>query len=206
ERFARSERDPQRAAELLVAAANEAGGEDNITVIVIDVLDVAAPSADGAEAGERPESPTTIASAVPAPPVQAVPRARRARRSRIRTIRGALLVALPLVVILGVAAGVLGWYARSSYFVGASSNEVVIYKGVPGGVLGWNPTVDQRTGIHVDALPPLDRDRVRTNASRGSLQTTREYVNRLQANATAASTTTTTFRPPGAPTTITSRP
>jgi protein phosphatase len=205
ERFARSERDPQRAAELLVAAANEAGGEDNITVIVIDVLDVAAPSADGAAAAARPQQPTTIASAAPAPPVQAAPRARRARRSRIRTIRGALLVALPLVVILGVAAGVLGWYARSSYFVGASSNEVVIYKGVPGGVLGWNPTVDQRTGIQVDALQPLDQDRVRTNSTRGSLSTARAFVDQLQSSVTSTSTTTTT-QPKPKPRTTTTRP
>jgi protein phosphatase len=202
ERFARSERDPQRADELLVAAANEAGGEDNITVIVIDVLDVAAPTADGAAAAARPEQPTTIASAAPAPPVQAAP---RARRSRIRTIRGALLVALPLVVILGVAAGVLGWYARGSYFVGASSNEVVIYKGVPGGVLGWNPTVDQRTGIQVDALQPLDQDRVRTNSTRGSLSTVRAFVDQLQSSVTSTSTTTTT-QPKPKPRTTTTRP
>jgi len=201
ERFARSERDPQRAADLLVAAANEAGGEDNITVIVIDVLDVTAPSADGAETGARPEPPTTIASAAPAPPVRAVP---RARRSRIRTIRGALLVALPLVVILGVAAGVLGWYARSSYFVGASSNEVVIYKGVPGGVLGWDPTVDQRTGIQVAALQPLDQDRVRTNSTRGSLSTARAFVDQLQSSVTSTSTTTTLPKPK--PKTTTTRP
>ena len=30
-------RDPQRAATTLVAAANDAGGHDNITVIVVDV-------------------------------------------------------------------------------------------------------------------------------------------------------------------------
>lgn len=33
--------DPQKAATILVAAANEAGGRDNITVVVVDVIDVA---------------------------------------------------------------------------------------------------------------------------------------------------------------------
>jgi PPM family protein phosphatase len=198
ERFARSERDPQRAADLLVAAANDAGGEDNITVIVIDVLEVAAPPEDGAAGYPAVESPTTI---TPAAPPLLVPVEPRARRSRLRTVRGVLFVVLPLVVILGVATGVLGWYARSSYFVGASRNEVVIYKGVPGGVLGWDPTVDQRTGIAIDALEPLDQDRVRTNSTRGSLSTARAFVGRLQTSATSTSTTTTTVKTPKTTTT-----
>ncbi len=199
ERFARSERDPQRAADVLVAAANDAGGEDNITVIVVDVLEVAAPPEEGAAAFPPAEPPTTIAPAAPPPPF--VPAAPRARRSRLRTVRGVLFVVLPLVVILGVAGGVLGWYARSSYFVGASRNEVVIYKGVPGGVLGWDPTVDQRTGIKVDALQPLDQDRVRTNSTRGSLSTAQAFVGRLQDSVTSTSTTTTTVKKPKTTTT-----
>jgi protein phosphatase len=202
ERLARSERDPQRAADVLVGAANDAGGEDNITVIVIDVIDVleaTAPPEDGAAALAPAEPPTTIAPEAPAPFVPVEP---RARRSRLRTIRGVMFVVLPLVVILGVAAGVLGWYARSSYFVGASRNEVVIYKGVPGGVLGWDPTVDRRTGLQVDALQPLDQDRVRTNSTRGSLSTAEAFVGRLQESVASTSTTTTTVKKP----TTTTRP
>ena len=109
---------------------------------------------------------------------------------------------LPLLFIVGIAAAALGWYARSSYFVGASGNEVVIYKGVPGGVLGWNPTVDQRTGVVLGSLPALDRDRVQTNSSRGSRATAEAYVGRLRAAATTTTITTTTTRPK---TTTTSR-
>ena len=46
----RREPDPQRAADALVDAANAAGGEDNITVVVVDVLD------DDAAARQRPGS------------------------------------------------------------------------------------------------------------------------------------------------------
>ena len=207
ETILRSERDPQHAADALVAAANEAGGEDNITAVVVDVLDVDDDAA-AAEAVAASEA-AAAAPAPPEPPPRPSRREReRSRGSRLRTVRGVIFVLLPLILIVGVATAALGWYARKSYYVGVSGNEVVIYQGVPGGVLGWNPTIDEHTGIRVDTLPQLDRDRVRTNASRGSLDTTRAYVGQLQANvaATSSTTTTTILRPPGATTPTTTRP
>jgi serine/threonine protein phosphatase PrpC len=194
ERLARSEPDPQSLADAFVRAANDAGGDDNVTVVVIDVVEVDAPAPpdpttlhdDGAAPGSR-----SAVIAPPDPPEPPVPKEPRVKGSRRRTVRNAILVLLPLVLILGAATAALGWYARSSYFVGASGNEVVIYKGVPGGVLGWNPTVDQHTGLTVSQLSPLDRDRVQTNSSRGSLTTTRGYVDRLETLATTTTTTTT---------------
>jgi hypothetical protein len=117
-----------------------------------------------------------------------------------------ILVLLPLLVIVGIATAALGWYARSSYFVGVSGNQVVIYKGVPGGVLGWNPTVDTRTGLAVAALPALDRDRVQTNSARGSLATAQAYVARLQAATTTTTTTVTTTTTRPKRTTTTTKP
>jgi len=209
ERLLRTEREPQHAADALVDAANASGGEDNITVVVVDVLEVDPPAPPDPTAllvdGEgRPEEAASPQPA-PEPPAPA-----RSKRSRLRTVRGALLVLVPLLLIIGVAAGILGWYARSSYFVGADNNEVVIFKGVPGGVLGWNPTIDRRTGIRVADLPQLERDRVETNSTRGSLATADAFVTRL-AGATTTTTVprTTTTRPRTAttrPRTTTTRP
>ena len=58
-------RDPQEAAETLVRMANEAGGNDNATVVVLDVMvgEPLRPSRDGAGAGE------SAAAATAAPPV-----------------------------------------------------------------------------------------------------------------------------------------
>jgi protein phosphatase len=206
ERLARTEPDPQRLAEALVAAANSAGGEDNTTVVVVDVLEVDAAGPEDRTALIPVQASGVATSAVIAPPDPPDPPARTAsgrRPSRGRAVRGAILVLLPLLLILGAATAALGWYARGSYFVGASGNEVVIYKGVPGGVLGWNPTVDERTGIAVSALPTLDRDRVQTNSSRGSHATAQSYVERLQFAATSTTTTstTTTTKPKTTPTT-----
>jgi serine/threonine protein phosphatase PrpC len=198
ERMTRTEADPQRLADALVAAANAAGGEDNITVVVIDVLEVDAPRAPDpallATADEADEPSRSAVVAPPEPDEPTPPREPRPAGARRRAVRGVVLVLLPLVLIVGAAAAALGWYARSSYYVGAAGDEVVIYKGVPGGVLGWNPTVDERTGLHVEDLSTLDRDRVMTNSSRGSLATAREYVQALENATTTTSTTTTTVR------------
>ncbi len=217
QRVARGISDPQHAAEALVAAANEAGGDDNITVIVIDVLEVdertvpPAPEATAvATATDGASTRATVlgdqarpAVSIPAPDV-AETAPREPRRSRVRAFRRAVLVLLPLVLILAVAVGTLGWYARRSYYVGAVADEVVIYKGVPGGVLGWDPTVDEHTGVALDRLPEADRQRVTTNASRGSLSTARSFVARLRNEATT--TTTTTFAPTTARVTTTTKP
>jgi len=195
ERLAHDEADTQHLADALVRAANDAGGEDNTTVVVIDVLEVdpagaVDPTAILAEAA-APISRSTVLAPVD-PPDPPVPREPRLRGSRRRAVRSVALVLLPLLIILGVATAALGWYARGSYFVGVSGTEVVIYKGVPGGVLGWNPTVAQHSGVQVAILPPLDRDRVETNGARGSLATAQDYVVRLQTAATSTTTTSTT--------------
>jgi protein phosphatase len=195
ERIALGERDPQRAAQLLVDAANDAGGEDNITVVVIDVVELDQMPAADAEVSPPVEPVTAITPAVA--DVQ-VAQPKRPLRAAMRVV----LVLLPVLLILGIAAAAIGWYARDSYFVGASQGEVVIFKGVPGGVLGWDPTIDERTGIRLDDLSQLDRGQVETNTTKGSRATAEGLVNRLRA--AVAPSTTTTIKPPR--TTTTRRP
>ncbi len=177
----RAESDPTAAANALVDAANAAGGDDNITVVVLDAQadgrdplpdSVAAAITGGrgrAAAGEP--SPTTevveppdvtvvtettsrdasagpVAEPVAAPPRDtAAYREPRARRNVGRAIGRVLLFAVPILVILGIAIGAIGWYARNSYFVGTVRGEVVVYRGRPGGMLFWDPSVVRRTGV-----------------------------------------------------------
>ena len=78
----RSEPDPQRAAELLVDAANRAGGEDNITVVVIDVLEVdpAAPRRpDVLAPPAEPDRPATMQPCAGSRRLPGEPRCRRDR-------------------------------------------------------------------------------------------------------------------------------
>ncbi len=113
ERLARTEADPGRLAEALVAAANAAGGEDNVTVVVVDVIEVDAATAPDPTALLAQQEPAISRSAViapPDPPDPAPAKAPRPKGSRRRTVRGLILVLLPLLVVLGAATAALGWY------------------------------------------------------------------------------------------------
>jgi protein phosphatase len=222
ERLVRTEPDPQRAAELLVDAANRAGGEDNTTVVIVDVVEVdadevpvpetvapteaiATPDAPAPSPGHRPAMRPAPEPPAPAP-------ARPPGASWGSRIRGALLLFVPLILVLGIAVGGVGYYARRSYYVGFAADRVVIYKGVPGGVLGWDPTVEQPTRLTAGQLTQIDRDRVAGGGGRGSLSHARQFVANIQAhvNATSTTTTTTTTKPRVTPKTTvrptTSRP
>ena len=64
----RRHRDPARVADVLVAAANAAGGEDNVTVLVADVV------ADEVDEVDEPDAaPAPVAPAAPAAPVAPAP-------------------------------------------------------------------------------------------------------------------------------------
>jgi protein phosphatase len=201
ERIARNEPDPQRAAEALVDAANRAGGEDNTSVVIVDVLEVdpaEVPDPDALVAAAEAQ-PAHRAPMRPAPEPEPVAPPRAPAASWGSRIRGTLLLFVPLLLVLGIAVGAIGYYARRSYYVGFATNRVVIYKGVPGGVLGWNPTVERRTGLTAGVLTDIDRQRVAAGSGRGSLEDAQRFVGNLREHVNATSTTTT--RPPVRPTT-----
>jgi protein phosphatase len=200
ERIVRDADNPQRAAEELVDAANSAGGEDNVTVVVVEVVEVDEEAPPDPEQLAAPAAAATPA-VEPAPDV-AAPTSPPPRPPLRRRVRAAVLVVVPLVLIFAVAVGALGWYARRSYYVGHDGEVVVLYKGVPGGVLGWDPTVERRTKLRVDDLLAVDRAAVDDGAARGSRADGERYIERLRDRVAATSTTTTTRRAP----TTTTRP
>jgi protein phosphatase len=108
----RDQEDPQLACDRLVEAANQAGGEDNITAILVDVL-------DRDEASE--------ASAIgPAPAPPPAPK----RRSIV------LKAAAAAIVIIVAAWFGVRLYVNHQWYVGDSGGRVAIYHGVPATILG----------------------------------------------------------------------
>jgi serine/threonine protein phosphatase PrpC len=125
--------DPQNAAELLVNAANRAGGVDNITAVVLDIAEGeidSDPPPSGTVSTRTPVSPlrTKVAPAGPAEEAARPPPAIR---------RAAVGVAVALaVIVLGLVA--LRLYVDSQWYVGVSDGRVAIFRGIPAEVAGFH--------------------------------------------------------------------
>jgi protein phosphatase len=179
----RREEDPARAATHLVDAANRAGGIDNITVLVLGVTDD-----DGPVPAAPPVDSVVTAAAVDARVVDEPDDEPRAPRRR--TAARVLLWTIPILVIIGIAFGVVAWYARNQFFVGSAAGRVTVYRGVPDGLLWFDPTVDRRTALEVGELRPVDADRVRSRPTFSSQGDANDYVRELSGRAASATTTT----------------
>lgn len=174
------EDDARRAAQQLVDAANEAGGEDNVTALVVDVVED-----DRGLVAPAPVEEDVTAEGAPVKP----------KRGRGRKTLRALLWILPVLAILALAFGAVGWYARRTYFVGVSHNHVTVFKGRPGGVLGWNPTIEKRSSLDLSQLTQAEADAVKDNKTFSSRGGADAYVRRLN-NAVEQRTTATTVPTP----------
>jgi PPM family protein phosphatase len=135
-------RDPQKAAERLVALAVEGGGPDNITVIVID------PEQAGTEPDTTGDLAPGVESATGAMPAVADPEAAAARRDgraaraakdrSLRLHRRLQRTLLVLIVVVLVAVAVVAGrsFLFSRYWVGFDGDSVAVFQGVPGDVAG----------------------------------------------------------------------
>jgi serine/threonine protein phosphatase PrpC len=157
------ERDPQRACDELVQSANAHGGDDNITVIVLDIQ-----QGDGSDAATTAaeRSPATVggsaAVAESAPPRTSEPGEEdreRPRRGRLRyALWGLLVVAIVLGSILGFRA-----YVDRQWYVGEQAGRVAIYNGIPSSVAGFRLS-------HVAELTDLSSARVERLPAYGDLR------------------------------------
>jgi serine/threonine protein phosphatase PrpC len=127
-----------QAGRTLIRAANDAGGRDNITVVLFRLEDVEAargqvdqPTGDSATATALGPVPRRI------PQTPLVKASARSRRSR-RRLLGALAVLLLVVAPVGIGVYIA---TQSVYFVGTSSDGfVTLYRGLP---------YDLPAGIHL---------------------------------------------------------
>jgi PPM family protein phosphatase len=139
--------DPERAARLLLSAALDAGGNDNITIVVVDVKEQ--PAADVQERRERRSGGTSEMVAL-GPSGQGVeahtpPRTRprrstkAVRRKRSRgfwKVLGKLVRGLAIVLVLVAALTPVYLWGSTRYFFEFDEGEVVAYQGLPYAPLG----------------------------------------------------------------------
>jgi protein phosphatase len=114
-----SKKDPQDAADALVEAANEAGGQDNITAVVIDV------HPDG---GAAPATAARTEFAAPRRAANAGGQSGWARR---------LIWLAAVVVVAGLGLwAVKALWIDNQFYVGESGGVVAVYRGIPAEPLG----------------------------------------------------------------------
>jgi protein phosphatase len=220
-RILRRERDPRRAAEMLVDAANAAGGEDNVSAVVVEAASDDPPveaAVDGATTatpvvrpsdtaatpdGHGPDAAGTLGHRADdhLPEEQLPTPIRLAPRGTTRRVLRFLAWLLPVLIVVGVAIGAVAWYARKAFFVTFDSGRVTLFRGRPGGVLGFEPTVDRRTALRPSDLTEADQADVRGKKRFTDERKAKLYISALQQKAKeraalAATTTTTGPTPP----------
>ncbi len=172
QKILQDEPDPQVACDQLIDAANRAGGDDNITVIVLDFEDGGGDStaavAPASETGSSDQGPPEISAEARSPgatvragppedgksatrsvPVVKEPRQpeARPRRLRIRWRRVAFWVGVVVVVILAALIGARA-YIGHQWYVGDANGKVAIYNGIPTKVAGLHLShVEQATNL-----------------------------------------------------------
>jgi serine/threonine protein phosphatase PrpC len=192
--------DPEEAARELVTQAKLHGGNDNITVVIVEVVDGPAPAvteADGpVAAGEDGPTAALPIGAVIASEAAGAPRVNvdrvnvtRAKvpRARVFTVRVVAFVLL-LVALVVVAAAGTEYYARDAYYVGLKARQLTIFKGRPGGVLWWKPTVAAETGVTTADVDAYHLASLRAGVQESSVSSAHIYVSRLKAEKAATST------------------
>jgi protein phosphatase len=195
--------DPTEAANELVRVALESGGRDNVTVVVVDVTDdddkALAASAALARDPSGTKAHTDLAgfTAAPAEPsvTKATTPAKKTKEPKPRAKRLTWRVPvflLALVVVLGAAAGAVGWYGRHTYYVGFSGDQVAIFKGKPGGVLWIDPTLQATTGIQRADVPKEFLARITKGVEEATLKDAAAFVDNVRKAAAPTTTTTTT--------------
>lgn len=133
--------DPQAASNALVEAANAAGGQDNITTIVLDVVDAVEP-------------PPTQPADVEARTAEATGSSKRPSR---RLPRLALRAGIPLLLFTALVVGVR-IYVNGQWFVGVHDGNVSLYRGIPTRVLG----LDLATLVEETEIPAQSAEQLQT--------------------------------------------
>ena len=158
--------DPQDAARALVTAANEAGGQDNISVVVVDLGGQSAGRGWRAARASRGSRDADAASRT------------AARRSWLAV---AAWIAVLLLVIGGIAYATWS-YAQSQAYLIDESGFVVVYRGVPGSLAGislnWRAA---ETTVPTSGLGPVLAGRLADGVRVDDLQTAYALVEQYRA-------------------------
>ncbi len=181
---------PERAVRALVSAALEAGGADNVTVVVVDVREED-PPVEELHRGDTEEFRAILPDDARAKtPRGGVPRGKkhassRAKRSDLgRPGRTVVVLVRAVAVALVLAALLTPFYlwGSSRYFLGFDEGEVVVYRGLPYTPWGLELSEEvRRTGLEEADVEERFRDDVEDHRLYPSEEQVEEVVRGLEA-------------------------
>ncbi len=165
----------------LIDAARQAGGRDNISVVLLEF--------DEVEVATTPIKKTLVA---PAPPVA---QSTRSVSSRSRQRRFSWRLWVGLAFFLAIVAGffaVVHWYAYSTYYLANDNGFVAVYQGQPNGVLWYKPVKVLDTPYSSSQLRTADQIALGATISEPSLEAAINYAGSLHDSWQLGHATTTT--------------
>lgn len=197
--------DPSEACRELVRLANDGGGRDNITCVVVDVVDDSGrdPNADPANRVRNSHTGGDLTVADAPTSESKMPKAPGMLRSSFTWRVGVFLAAFVFVILAGFA--FIWWTGTKTWYVGIDGANVAIFHGKPGGVLWIQPSLAEDSELLVANVPPAALVDVKNGVEQPSLNSARSYINNLiEQNAktnTTTTITTTTISPSSSTTT-----
>jgi protein phosphatase len=176
------EPDPQRACDRLVDLAIEAGGDDNVTVLVLDFVEDSrggrltrtARAARSRQAGDVAAGPPSDREEAEPDEAEERPSGRFRRRF---LIWAAVVVTLVVAAVIGIRL-----YVGQQWYVGESGGRVAIYNGLPTDVLGFDLSqVEETTALSAAEVEqvPFWSD-LRSGITAGSLEEARRIVEQIE--------------------------
>lgn len=182
---------PERAVRALVSAALEAGGADNVTVVVVDVREEDPPVKETHRGDTqelrailpddtRPETPR--GGAPRGSKKHASSRAKRRDLGLPERIMVALVRAVAVVLVLVALLTPFYLWGSSRYFLGFDEGEVVVYRGLPYAPWGLELSEEvRRTGLEEADVQERFRDDVEYHRLYPSEEQVEEVVRGLEA-------------------------
>jgi hypothetical protein len=152
----------------LVQRALNAGGRDNISVVVLEIesVDVVIPD-------------TPVRSPMPSESPAAPPVRRQSRSMptffRYITWRSSAFAGAVLALGVGVFV-VFGWFAQSGYYLANENGRVAVYQGHAGGFLWYQPKQVLITDFKMTELRPGDAEQINANLTEPSLSAAIRHV------------------------------
>jgi hypothetical protein len=184
--------DPDEACRELVRLANEAGGRDNITCVIVDIVDDSGRDPD-ADISRRVRTAHTGGDPVVSDRPERAARPMQKSSGRLRrsvTWRvGAFVAAFVLVVVIAFA--FIWWTGTKTWYVGINGDDVAIFHGKPGGVLWIDPQLAETTSLTASEVPAVALADVTAGVEQPSLSAAHRYVDNLIEQRAKTTTTTT---------------